>query len=68
MVDFDDKSVAYGQIVNTVPVPPPGNINNDAHHCGISIDQNILVCGGLLSLLHNQNGIFFFDISSAAIS
>lgn len=63
VIDFDGKSNSYGKIVRTVPVPPPGNVGNEAHHCSISVDQNILACGGLLSLLRNQNGIFFFDIS-----
>jgi hypothetical protein len=30
-----------------------------------SVDQSILACGGLLSLLKGQNGIFFFDITDA---
>jgi hypothetical protein len=66
VIDFDPKSNGYGQIVKTVPVPPPGNTGNEPHHCGMSADQNTLACGGLLSLLKNQNGIFFFDISDAA--
>jgi len=63
VIDFDEASSTYGQILNTVQVPPPGNVDNEAHHCGISADQNILACGGLLSLLRGQNGIFFYDIS-----
>jgi len=31
----------------------------------LSADHNILACGGLLSLLRGQNGIFFFDVSDA---
>lgn len=63
VIDFDDASPTYGKVVNTVPLPPPGNVGNESHHCGVSADKNILACGGLLSLLRNQNGIFFFDIS-----
>ena len=66
VIDFDPRSLHYGRIVKTVPVPPPGNFGNEPHHCGLSTDRNTLACGGLLSLLRNQNGIFFFDVSSAA--
>ena len=52
-------------MLRTVPIPPPGNIGNEPHHCHTSIDQTVLACGGLLSVLKNQNGIFFFDISNA---
>jgi hypothetical protein len=44
-------------------LPPPGNIGNEPHHCHLSADKNILGCGGLLSLLSGQPGIFFFDVS-----
>ena len=40
-------------------------MGNEAHHCHFSADHNILACGGLLSLLRGQNGIFFFDVSDA---
>lgn len=66
VIDFDPSSSRYGHVVKTVPLPPPGNTGNEPHHCGISADQKILGCGGLLSLWRNQNGIFFFDISDAA--
>lgn len=65
VVDFDDDSATYGKVINTVPVPPPGNIGNEPHHCHLSTDRKVLACGGLLSLLKGQNGIFFFDVSSA---
>ena len=52
-------------MIKTVPVPPPGNVGNEPHHCHLSADKNILACGGLLSLLRGQNGIFFFDVSDA---
>jgi hypothetical protein len=65
VVDFDEDSATYGKVINTVPVPPPGNIGNEPHHCHLSADKKVLACGGLLSLLKGQNGIFFFDVSSA---
>jgi len=65
VVDFDEESATYGKVINTVPVPPPGNIGNEPHHCHLSADKQVLACGGLLSLLKGQNGIFFFDVSSA---
>jgi len=65
VIDFDRRSPGYGNVLRTVPVPPPGNIGNEAHHCHTSVDQNILACGGLLSLLKSQNSMFFFDISNA---
>jgi selenium-binding protein 1 len=65
VIDFDSKSPNYGQVLRTVPLPPPGNIGNEPHHCHTSPDQTILACGGLLSVLKSQNDIFFFDISDA---
>jgi 56kDa selenium binding protein (SBP56) len=65
VIDFDEESETYGKVIRTVPVPPPGNISNEAHHCHLSADKKILGCGGLLSLLRGQNGIFFFDVSDA---
>ena len=63
VVDFDERSADYGRVMRTVPVPPPGNVGNEAHHCHLSADERILGCGGLLSVLRGQNGIFFFDVS-----
>jgi len=63
VIDFDENSANYGRVITTVPIPPPGNIGNEPHHCHISADQKILGCGGLLSLLKDQNGIFFFDVT-----
>ncbi len=65
VIDFDEDSPDYGQVLRTVPIPPPGNKGNEPHHCHLSADKNILACGGLLSLLKSQNGIFFFDVSNA---
>ena len=63
VINFDEDSRNYGKVIKTVPVPPPGNVGNEPHHCHLSVDENILACGGLLSLLRGQNGIFFFDVS-----
>src|SRR5947207_97486 len=65
VINFDEQSSQYGKVIKTVPVPPPGNIGNEPHHCHLNSSQTILGCGGLLSLLKGQNGIFFFDVSNA---
>jgi selenium-binding protein 1 len=65
VINFDEDSGDYGKVIGTVPIPPPGNVGNEPHHCHLSADHNILACGGLLSLLRGQNGIFFFDVSDA---
>lgn len=62
VVDFNEDSATYGRVLKTVPIPPPGNIGNEAHHCHLNADKTILGCGGLLSLLSGQNSIFFFDV------
>jgi selenium-binding protein 1 len=64
VIDFDQDSDNYGKVIKTVPIPPPGNTGNEPHHCHLSADKNILVCGGLLSVVKGQNGIFFFDVST----
>jgi len=65
VVDFDERSSAYGRVLRTVPIPPPGNVGNEPHHCNLSVDKDVLACGGLLSVLTGQAGIFFFDVSDA---
>jgi hypothetical protein len=65
VIDFDRNSRTYGQVLGTVPLPPPGNTGNEPHHCHTSVDQAVLACGGLLSVLKGQNDIFFFDITDA---
>ena len=64
-VDFNEHSPKYGQVINVVRVPPPGNTGNEPHHCHLNSNKTILGCGGLLSLLKGQNGIFFFDVRDA---
>src|SRR5205085_12553459 len=63
VINFDEDSNQYGKVIKTVPIPPPGNVGNEPHHCHLSADKNTLACGGLLSLLRGQNGILFFDVS-----
>jgi hypothetical protein len=63
VIDFDADSQNYGKVIKTVPIPPPGNTGNEPHHCHLSADENVLACGGLLSVLKGQNSIFFFDVS-----
>ena len=65
VIDFNERSHNYGRVLRTVPIPPPGNVGNEPHHCHLSADENTLACGGLLSLLKGQNSIFFFDVSNA---
>jgi len=63
VVDFDAGSENYGHVIKTVPIPPPGNVGNEPHHCHLNKSKTILGCGGLLSVLKGQNGIFFFDVT-----
>jgi selenium-binding protein 1 len=65
VIDFDEDSPRYGQVIRTVAVPGPGGAGNEPHHCHLSADKNILACGGLLALLRGQQSIFFFDVSNA---
>jgi selenium-binding protein 1 len=65
VIDFDEESADYGKVIKTVPLPPPGNVGNEAHHCHLNATGKLLACGGLLSVLKGQNGIFFFDVSEA---
>lgn len=53
------------KVLRTVPLPGPGNLGNEPHHCHLSADGNVLACGGLLSVLRGQDDIFFFDVSQA---
>src|SRR6476646_6027496 len=65
VIDFAEDSRTYGRVINTVPLPPPGNSGNEPHHCHLNSDKTVLACGGLLSWLKGQNGIFFCDVRSA---
>jgi selenium-binding protein 1 len=61
VIDFDEGSPGYGRVINTVPLPGPGATFNEPHHMHLSADKKVLGCGGLLSVLSGQPGIFFFD-------
>jgi selenium-binding protein 1 len=64
VIDFDRDSPGYGRVINMVPLPAPGATFNEPHHMHLSADGKILGCGGLLSVLSGQPGIFFFDMSN----
>jgi len=64
VINFDEHSPGYGRVINTVPLPGPGATSNEPHHMHLSADGKILGCGGLLSVLSGQPGIFFFDMSN----
>ena len=66
VVNFDERSPDYGQVVTTVPLPGAGATGNEPHHVGLSRDGRVLACGGLLSILKGQPEIFFFDVSDPA--
>jgi hypothetical protein len=60
VVDFNEHSANYGRVLATADAPTSGN---EPHHCHISSNGKVILCGGLLSLLKDQDSIFFFDIS-----
>jgi selenium-binding protein 1 len=65
-VDFQLDSPNYGSVVGWAQVPGPGGIDNEPHHCMIAASMKVIACGGLLSVLRQQPGLFFFDISNPA--
>ena len=62
VVDFDDHSPAYGTVLRAVPLSGPSAVANEPHHVGLSADKRTLALGGLLSILRNQDQVFFFDV------
>ena len=36
VINFDEESSQYGKVIRTVPVPPPGNVGNEPHHCHLN--------------------------------
>lgn len=66
VVNFDEDSAGYGELITTVPLPGPGATWNEPHHVGLSADGKVLAAGGLLSVLKGQKEIFFFDVSEPA--
>ncbi|HTF25171.1 MAG TPA: selenium-binding protein SBP56-related protein [Candidatus Limnocylindria bacterium] len=63
VINFDEHSSHYGEVIKTVPLPGPGATGNEPHHVGLSQDGKVLATGGLLSVLKGQPEIFFFDVS-----
>lgn len=66
VLDYDEHSPDYGKVVGSTEIPGSGGVDNEPHHCGVSANLKVVACGGLLSVLRHQNGIFFFDISNPA--
>lgn len=50
----------FGTFIDITDVPSSGN---SPHHLGPSVDGQLLVGGGLLSLLKTQDTAFYFDTS-----
>jgi len=65
-IDFQRNSPNYGKVVGWATVPGPDGIDNEPHHCMISLSMRIITCSGLLSVLHHHPSIFFFNISNPA--
>src|SRR5262245_16336998 len=42
VINFDEDSDDYGKVIGTVPIPPPGNVGNEPHHCHLSADHIVL--------------------------
>src|SRR5882757_4069104 len=64
VVDFDEDSPKYGQIIGKANVQGPSAVGNEFHHIGLSANGKIAACGGLLSVLKGQDEVFFFDVSN----
>src|SRR5713101_1055539 len=64
VIDFDEHSRDYGNVITKVPLPGPGATGNEPHHVGLSADGKVLAAGGLLSVLQGQKEVFFFDVSN----
>jgi 56kDa selenium binding protein (SBP56) len=63
VINFNEQSSHYGEVLRTVPLPGPGATGNEPHHVGLSKDGKVLATGGLLSVLKGQPEVFFFDVS-----
>lgn len=67
VVDFNEASSTYGQILKTVSLVSDasngiGQTGNEPHHSSISSDGKYYVTGGLLSFLSKQKEIFVWRI------
>lgn len=63
VINFNENSKDYGNVIASVPFTAPDATGNEPHHIGISGDGKTVACGGLLSVLKGQKEIFFFDVS-----
>ena len=63
VINFNEQSNHYGQVLKTVPLAGAGATANEPHHVGLSTNGDVLAAGGLLSVLKGQPEIFFFDVS-----
>jgi len=63
VIDFDEDSPHYGQVIGKAPVTGPSATGNEFHHIGLSAEGKTAACGGLLSVLKGQDDVFFFDVS-----
>lgn len=64
VLNFDEESPLYGQVVAKAPVLGPNATGNEFHHIGLSADGKTVACGGLLSVLKGQDEVFFFDVAN----
>src|SRR4051794_16152858 len=39
VINFDEDSPEYGEVIKTVSVPPPWDLGNEPHHCHLSADK-----------------------------
>jgi 56kDa selenium binding protein (SBP56) len=63
VINFNEQSSHYGEVLRTVPLPGAGATGNEPHHVGLSKDGKVMAAGGLLSVLKGQPEVFFFDVS-----
>ena len=63
VVNFDQDSKEYGKVITSVPFAAPDATGNEPHHIGLSKNEKVVACGGLLSVLKRQKEVFFFDVS-----
>ena len=63
VIDFDRNSPEYGKVIRTVALTGASAFGNEPHHVGLSLDGRTMALGGLLSVLRQQDQVFFFDVS-----
>ncbi|CAF3376393.1 unnamed protein product [Rotaria socialis] len=67
VIDFNESSSTYGQILKTVPLSSNASYKikqsgNEPHHSAISSDGTYYISGGLLSFLSQQKQIFIWRV------